>query len=374
MKEAAIANRKASGVPAVSPPMALLAEITHRCPLACPYCSNPIELTKSKHELSTEIWIDVFEQAADLGVLHLHLSGGEPAARRDLVELTKAAADIGLYTNLITSGIGLTEPRICALVNAGLDHLQLSMQATTPKMTKLISGYEGAFERKIATAKWARDAGLPLTINAVVHRLNLDSLPEMIDLSLYLGARRLEIANVQFHGWATRNVVALLPTKEQTAKAAAIVAAAQKKLAGRLVIDFVPSDYHAKYPKACMGGWGRIGLNITPDGKVLPCHAAETIPSLSFDNVHEKSLADIWYHSTSFNAFRGEEWMQEPCRRCERRHIDYGGCRCQAMALVHDPQATDPVCCHSPMRSHTIAEILDQTLGNAELFYRRFNP
>jgi pyrroloquinoline quinone biosynthesis protein E len=268
--------------------MAMLAELTHRCPLACPYCSNPIALKRAAEEMPTESWIEAFRQAAELGVLHLHLSGGEPAARRDLLELTRAAAGLGLYTNLITSGIGLTEARIADLAAAGLDHLQLSLQGTTPQMTETIGGYRGGFERKMAVARWTVASGMPLTINAVVHRLNIDDLPAMIDLALKLGARRLEVANVQFHGWAAKNFGALLPTREQARKAAAVVAEARRALAGRLAFDFVPTDLYASYPKACMGGWGRIGLNIAPDGKVLPCHAAESIPSLTFENVRDR--------------------------------------------------------------------------------------
>ncbi len=336
-------------------PIAMLAELTHRCPLACPYCSNPLELEGVKGELSTEEWISVFKQGAALGVLHLHLSGGEPASRRDLVELTAAAAKAGLYTNLITSGIGLTEKRIAELSDAGLDHLQLSIQGATPELADRVGGYKGGYDRKIAVAEWTHAAGIPLTVNAVCHKQNMDQMGDMLDLAVKLGARRIEIATVQFHGWADKNRKALMPTKEQFLRANAFVEEARKRLEGIIVIDYVGADHHASYPKACMGGWARTGLNVTPSGKVLPCHAAETIPSLEFDNVRDKTLEGIWYDGQAFNAYRGDSWMPELCRRCDRKAIDFGGCRCQAMALAGDASATDPVCIRSPLR-HFLTE------------------
>ncbi len=334
---------------AVTVPMALLAELTHRCPLACPYCSNPLELTRADEELSTAEWIGVFEQAAALGVLHLHLSGGEPASRRDLVELVAAASRLSLYSNLITSGVGLTETRVKALADAGLDHVQLSIQGTSAASADRIGGYKGGYQRKLAVAGWVAGAGLPLTVNAVCHRQNMDELEAMIALAVELGARRIEVATVQFHGWADRNRAALMPTREQAAAATVLVAAARERYKGVIVIDYVPADHFATYPKACMGGWGKVGLNVTPSGKVLPCHAAETIPSLTFESVRDMPLERIWREGAAFNAFRGTDWMQEPCRSCERRDIDFGGCRCQAMALAGDPAATDPVCVRSPL-------------------------
>ena len=332
-------------------PDSLLAELTHRCPLACPYCSNPMELKALADELSTETWIDIFEQAAALGVLHLHLSGGEPASRRDLEELTSGAAKAGLYTNLITSGIGLTQKRMDALAAAGLDHVQLSLQGVDAAMADRIAGYAGGLERKLAVASWVTARDMPLTVNAVCHRQNFDRLDDMIALAVRLGARRLEIATVQFHGWAVANRSQLMPTREQAKIAGDTVRGARERLKGVLVIDYVPADYHATYPKACMGGWGRTGLNVDPSGKVLPCHAAETIKHLRFDSVKDRPLADIWFEGEAFNAFRGFEWMQEPCRSCERRELDFGGCRCQAMALAGDAAATDPVCAKSPLHA-----------------------
>ncbi|GAW35122.1 cyclic pyranopterin monophosphate synthase [Roseovarius sp. A-2] len=331
----------------VNPPIAMLAELTHRCPLSCPYCSNPLELTRQERELDTATWVDVFRQAADLGVLQLHLSGGEPASRRDLTDLVAGAREAGLYTNLITSGIGLTERRLKDLDAAGLDHVQLSLQGTDPAMADEIGGYRGGFARKMQVAEWIGAIGFPLTLNAVLHRRNLHQLPRAIEMAEEIGARRIEVATVQFHGWALENRDALMPTREQAHEATRLVAEARARLKGRLVIDYVPADYHEDLPKRCMGGWGSSGLNVIPDGQVLPCHAAQSIPHLSFDNVSERPLYDIWYKGAAFNAYRGTDWMQEPCRSCERKEIDFGGCRCQAMAILGDPDATDPVCVKS---------------------------
>ncbi|SPH17245.1 Putative mycofactocin radical SAM maturase MftC [Defluviimonas aquaemixtae] len=337
--------------PRIPPPIAMLAELTHRCPLACPYCSNPLELASKDTELSTETWGRVFREAAALGVLQLHLSGGEPAARRDLEELVVRAREAGLYTNLITSGVGLTRARLEALEAAGLDHIQLSVQGVRAEIADRIGGYKGGFARKMELAEHIAELGFPLTLNAVMHRHNLDDLPETLDLALRLGARRIEVACVQFQGWALRNRAALQPSREQVERAKRVVAEARKSRAGRLVIDFVPPDYFADFPKACMGGWGSTGLNVAPDGTVLPCHAAQTIPGLEFQSVATEALADIWYRGPAFMAFRGTDWMPELCRSCDRRDVDFGGCRCQAMALTGDPAATDPVCRKSPQRA-----------------------
>ncbi|WP_163270277.1 pyrroloquinoline quinone biosynthesis protein PqqE [Chelativorans alearense] len=358
--------------PRIQVPMAMLAELTHRCPLACPYCSNPVDLVRRSGELSTQEWVDVFQQAADLGVLHLHLSGGEPAARHDLEELVAASTGAELYSNLITSGVGLTEARLEKLAANGLDHVQLSLQGVDHETADLYGGYKGGFDRKIAVAGWTVKLGLPLTINAVMHRHNLSTLDLMIDLAVNLGARRLEVATVQFHGWAEKNKAALMPTREQVQKAGEMVHAARQRLTGVLVIDYVPADYYATYPKACMGGWASTSLNIAPDGQVLPCHAAPTIPWLTFDNVRQRPLKEIWTHSEAFNAFRGDEWMQEPCRSCARKAVDFGGCRCQAMALAGDAAATDPACSKSPLHADLLAaaEAASST-RDADLTYRR---
>ncbi|MCH8168584.1 MAG: pyrroloquinoline quinone biosynthesis protein PqqE [Proteobacteria bacterium] len=352
------------------PPMALLAELTHRCPLACPYCSNPTELTGREAELTTGQWADVFAQAAALGVLQVHISGGEPASRRDLVEIVRAAVEAGLYTNLITSGVGLTRKRLEALDAAGLDHVQLSIQGVDAAAADEIGNYRGGFERKMAVAGWVREIGFPLTLNAVMHRRNLDRLEETIALAVELGARRLEVACVQFHGWATLNRGGLMPTREQAVRARDTVAAARERLRGVLVIDFVPPDYYAKYPKACMGGWGSVGLNVTPDGQVLPCHAAASIEGMSFERVQDRGLKEIWQDGAAFNAFRGDAWMQEPCRSCERKTLDWGGCRCQAMAIAGDAAATDPTCSKSPHNAALRAAAEADAVSGAALIYR----
>ncbi|MRX51684.1 pyrroloquinoline quinone biosynthesis protein PqqE [Paracoccus sp. S-4012] len=353
-------------------PIAMLAEITHRCPLACPYCSNPLDLVRAQSELAAGAWADVFRQAAALGVLQVHISGGEPASRRDLTQIAASAREAGLYVNLITSGLGLTLARLRELDAAGVDHVQLSLQGVGRDMADRIGGMTGAWDRKMQVAAWIGEVGFPLTLNAVVHRQNMDSLPQMIDLALAMGARRIEVATVQFHGWADLNRRALMPSREQAAFARRVVNEAREALRGRMVIDYVPADHHAQFPKACMGGWGSTGLNVTPDGTVLPCHAAQTIPQLSFENVRDRALADIWTNGAAFNAFRGTAWLPEPCASCDRKGLDFGGCRCQAMAIAGDAAATDPVCARSPLNAalHARAEA-GAAPGGDELTYRR---
>lgn len=329
-------------------PLGLLAELTHRCPLGCPYCSNPLALDAREDELDTATWARVFREAAALGVLQIHLSGGEPAARRDLTAITAAAHDAGLYTNLITSAVGMNGKRLAELVEAGLDHIQVSIQDSVEDSADRIAGYEGAFARKRELAAEAVRLKLPLTINAVIHRANIDRVGEMVALALALGARRVEIAHAQYYGWALKNRAALMPTRPQVERAATQVEELRAAYRGRMVIDAVVPDYYAPYPKPCMGGWGRRSLNVTPAGRVLPCHAAETIPGLMFWSVRTHSLAEIWHGSPAFNAFRGTAWMKEPCVSCPRRERDFGGCRCQAFALAGDAAAADPVCHLSP--------------------------
>jgi pyrroloquinoline quinone biosynthesis protein E len=336
-------------------PLGLLAELTHRCPLGCPYCSNPIALDRRESELDTATWARVFREAAGLGVLQVHLSGGEPGARRDLVEIAAAAHAAGLYTNLITSGVGVTEKTLGALAAGGLDHVQISIQDSEAKSADHIAGYDGAFARKRALAAEVVRLGLPLTVNAVMHRANIDRIGEMVDLALALDASRVEIAHVQYYGWALENRATLMPTREQVERAATAVEELRARHHGRIVIDAVVPDYYARYPKPCVGGWGRRSLNVTPAGKVLPCHAAESIPGLEFWNVREHSLADIWSNSPAFNAFRGTAWMKEPCASCARRELDFGGCRCQAFALTGDAAAADPVCHLSPLHDRVAA-------------------
>jgi pyrroloquinoline quinone biosynthesis protein E len=357
---------------APSPPLALLAELTHRCPLQCPYCSNPVELERAAGEIGTATWRRAFDEAAALGVLQVHFSGGEPTVRRDLEELVAHAAGLGLYTNLITAGVLIDQPRMEALVAAGLDHVQLSFQDHEAGNADRIGGYAGGHAKKREAARLVRAAGLPLTINAVVHRQNLEHLEAIIDMAVSLGAGRLEVAHVQYYGWALRNRAALMPTREQLERATEVVAAARARLKGMLTIDYVVPDYYARLPKACMGGWGRQFLNISPTGKVLPCHAAETITGLTFERVGERPLAAIWADSEAFRRFRGTDWMPEPCRGCERREIDWGGCRCQAFALTGRTEAVDPACGLSPDHAALVATAVDESGRTAPPFvYRR---
>ena len=337
-----------AGRPIQQKPLGLLAELTHRCPLGCPYCSNPLALDPREGELDTATWLRVFSEAAELGVLQVHLSGGEPGARRDLIDITAGAHAAGLYTNLITSAVGITEAVLAGLVQAGLDHVQISIQDSDAQSADRIAGYSGAFGRKRALAAAVVGHKLPLTVNAVVHRANIDRIGEMVDLALALAANRIEIAHVQYYGWALKNRAALMPSREQVVCAASAVAELRSRHQGQIVIDAVVPDYYARYPKPCVGGWGRRSLNVTPAGKVLPCHAAESITGLEFWNVRDSSLADIWANSPAFNAFRGTGWMREPCASCPRRELDFGGCRCQAFALTGDASATDPVCHLAP--------------------------
>jgi pyrroloquinoline quinone biosynthesis protein E len=331
----------------LSQPLALIAEVTHRCPLHCVYCSNPTELAARSSELSTEEWISVFRQGGKLGMLHAHFTGGEPLARTDLTELIAAARGSGLYTNLITSGIGLNEQRLQMLVDAGLDHIQISFQDSREVAANWIAGAK-AHAHKIELSHAIRQHKIAFTVNLVVHRQNLDHLEEMIAFIEQLQPERVEIAHTQYYGWALANRAALMPTRAQLARAVSIIADAEKRLSGRMRIDSVVPDYYAKYPKVCMGGWGRRLILVNPSGKVLPCHAAEVLPGLSFENVREKSLEWIWQQSESFRKFRGEEWMPEPCRSCDRRGEDFGGCRCQAFLLTGNAGATDPACSLAP--------------------------
>lgn len=358
---------------AIEPPLALLAELTHRCPLRCPYCSNPLALERAGAELDTAAWQRVLTEAAGLGVLQVHFSGGEPLVRRDLECLIGHAAKVGLYSNLITSGIGLNAARISALAIAGLEHVQISLQDSDQAAGDRVAGFAGAQAQKQRAARFVREAGLPLTINAVVHRQNLDRLGDIIELALALGGDRLEVAHVQYYAWALTNRAALLPGREQLERATALVEAARIRLRGRLAIDYVVPDYYARRPKACMGGWGRRFLNVTPAGKVLPCHAAETLTGLRFPNVGNANLTEIWHTDAAFARFRGTEWMPEPCSSCERRQIDWAGCRCQAFALTGDASRTDPACSLSPDHDLMISARADTAQSAPDFVYRRYS-
>lgn len=339
----------------IPPPLALLAEITHRCPMRCVYCSNPLELEMRSAELDSATWCRVLDEAAALGCLQVHFSGGEPTARADLTGLVARAAAAGLYANLITSGVMLDEPLIERLAQAGLEHVQISFQDVDGGEGERIGGLKGAQDRKLAAARAVVDAGLALTVNAVIHRHNADRVGEMIALAVALGAGRIEVAHVQYYGWGLKNRAALLPSRAQLEETTAVVEAARDRLRGRLVIDYVIPDYWARLPKACMGGWGQRFLLVDPAGRVLPCHAATTIAGLAFENVRDRPLAAIWEHSAAFQRFRGTAWMPEPCASCDRRELDWGGCRCQAQALTDDAAATDPVCWKSPLHDRLVA-------------------
>jgi PqqA peptide cyclase len=327
-------------------PFGLLGELTYACPLACPYCSNPLNLGDYRDELTTEQWQRVLVEAQELGVLQFHLSGGEPLLRRDVVELVKSAHDLGMYTNLITSAVGLSGERAERLKAAGLDHVQISIQADEASISDRIAGTP-SFERKLRAAHLVKELGWPLTLNVVLHRQNIDRLAAIIRMAEELAADRVELANTQYYGWGLANRDALLPTRAQLEQAEGIVRAARTRLEGRMEVIYVLPDYYNTYPKPCMGGWGRRQLTVAPNGDALPCPAAQALP-LPRANVLERSLAWIWTESPLFQSFRGTDWMPEPCRSCDRREIDFGGCRCQAFQLTGDASRTDPVCHLSP--------------------------
>lgn len=354
---------------------ALIAEITYRCPLHCVYCSNPLQMHGSESELSTAQWISIIQQAAALGCWHLHLTGGEPLLRRDTEHLIRAARQAGLYVNLITSGLGLTPQRLQLLVEAGLDHIQLSFQDSEEAEANTFAGTR-AHAHKLRVAEWIRKHPLAFTVNLVIHRENIDRLAQLISFAEDLKADKLEIANVQYYGWAFRNRTKLLPTLAQVRASLPVIESARKRLTGSMRIDYVLPDYYAKFPKPCMGGWGRGLMLIDPAGRAMPCHAAAVIPGLEFPNAAESSLRSVWEDSPAFQRFRGNAWMQEPCRSCERKEIDFGGCRCQAFMLTGDAAATDPVCSLSPNRSaveHAIA-LTASTERNAEEWVYRIDP
>lgn len=330
-------------------PLAIIAELTHRCPLHCVYCSNPTELGHRANELSTEIWTRVFREAGEAGVLQADLTGGEPLARSDLEELVRSARAAGLYVSMITSGLPLDEARLDRLVEAGVDHMQLSFQGAEEGPANEISGTK-AHAHKLRVLEWLRSRRIALTLNFVIHRRNIDHLEDMLKLGEASGAGRIEFANVQYYGWALANRENLLPTRQQLDRSVEFLKRAEERLRGKVKIEFVLPDYFAKYPKACMGGWGRKLMLITPSGDALPCHAAQVIPNLRFDNVKDRGIREIWAASEAFRKFRGEEWMTEPCKSCDRRALDFGGCRCQAFLLAGDATATDPVCSLAPRR------------------------
>ena len=353
-------------------PYLLLAELTYRCPLHCPYCSNPVRYPEGK-ELGTAEWQRVFREAAEMGVLHAGLSGGEPLQRADLPELVATAHEAGLYTNLITSAASLTEARLGQLRDAGLDNIQISFQSDQESTANRIAG-TNLHRLKLAAAQMARAAGFPLTVNVVLHRQNIERLAEIIEMAESLQAERLELANTQYYGWAFRNRGALLPTRAQIADAARTVSQHRQRLLGQMRILFVTPDYYSDRPKPCMDGWGSRYMTVNPVGEVLPCPTAGEIKELRFDNVREHSLDWIWNESAAFNRFRGTDWMPLPCRECEFREIDFGGCRCQAALLAGDASLTDPACALSPYREKLTAFVESAQGSQAPDFEYRQNP
>src|SRR5436853_350056 len=356
-------------------PYALLAELSHRCPLHCPYCSNPTH-ARNDGELTTDEWHRVLREATELGVLQVGFSGGEPLVRRDLAELVRGAREAELYPNLITSGVGLDKSRASELREAGLDSVQLSFQSDDAELGDEIAGAR-AHQRKLAAASFIRAAGIPLSLNFVIHRRNINRLPQMIGLAEALGAERVELANVQFYGWAFLNRAALLPTREQVARARDVATAAKARLAGKIDIFYVLPDYYETRPKPCLNGWGQRYLTVNPIGDVLPCPTASSaIPDLRFENVRARGLVWIWRESESFTRFRGTAWMPEPCRGCPQREIDFGGCRCEAGCMTGNAANTDPVCTLSPNRAYVDALLrdLNSSSSHARAWMPRVNP
>ena len=353
-------------IPSISPPRWLLAELTYACPLQCPYCSNPVNFSGIKSELSTRDWKRVLSQARAMGSVQLGLSGGEPLVRKDLAEIVDHARTLGYYSNLITSGYGLSLARIQELKKAGLDHIQISIQASDATLNNYIAGTD-CFEHKREVAGWIKETGYPMVLCVVIHRQNIDQMQNILEMATELGADYLELANTQYYGWAKLNRDYLLPTREQVESSERIAQAYKEKpgVKGKMKIYYVVPDYYEDRPKACMNGWGTTFLTIAPDGMALPCHAARELPGMEFPNVNENSVSDIWNESTAFNQFRGDDWMQEPCRTCPEKDKDFGGCHCQAFLLTGDATNADPVCSKSPHHG-----VIQQAIESAVNFAR----
>jgi pyrroloquinoline quinone biosynthesis protein E len=345
----------------IKPPFWLLAELTYRCPLQCPYCSNPIEFASIQNELTTDDWLRVMREAREMGAVQLGFSGGEPLVREDLTELVAEARRLGFYSNLITSGVGMNADKIAALKTAGLDHIQISFQASSAALNNYFAGSDKAFSQKLAMAQEVKKQGYPMVLNFVLHRGNVDQVDQILELSAQLQADYVELANTQYYGWAFHNREQLLPSREQLQKAEVLVNQYREKLGDSMKIIFVVPDYYETRPKRCMNGWGDIFLTVTPDGTALPCHSARQLP-IEFPNVRDWSIADLWRASPGFNAFRGDTWMREPCRSCPEKSRDLGGCRCQAFMLTGDAANADPVCDKSPQH-HLITESLAKAQG-----------
>ena len=343
--------------PAIAPPLWLLAELTYRCPLHCPFCYNPVDYANDRTELTTEQWFDVMQQARRLGAAQLGFSGGEPLLRDDLEDLVGEGRRLGFYTNLITSGIGLTESRLARMKALGLDHIQLSFQDSTRELNDFLSSTK-TFDLKARVARLIKQYDYPMVLNVVLHRFNLDHVERIIDMALEMGVDYLELANAQYYGWALINRAQLMPTQAQLTRAESVVNACRARIGNRMRILFVVPDYFEQRPKACMNGWGSVFLGIAPDGTALPCHAARTLPGIDFPNVRDTSVEAIWYASDAFNRYRGDAWMKDPCRTCADRDRDFGGCRCQALALTGDAANADPVCAKSPRHGDVEAIVM----------------
>ncbi|MCC6706859.1 MAG: pyrroloquinoline quinone biosynthesis protein PqqE [Gammaproteobacteria bacterium] len=337
-------------------PLWLLAELTYRCPLQCPYCSNPVDFARRSDELSTADWMRVLNEARQLGAMQLGFSGGEPLLRHDLEELIGEARRLGYYSNLITSGVGMDEERVARFKQAGLDHIQVSFQASSEELNNFLGG-TASFQHKLDMARAVKAHGYPMVLNIVIHRQNIDQIEDIIRMTIDLKADFVELASTQYYGWSKLNLDALLPTREQLRNAEAVARRYQEMMKDRMKIIYVVPDYYEERPKACMNGWGSIFLTIAPDGTALPCHAAQQLPGLTFPNVRDQSIEEIWSHSSAFQHFRGFEWMQEPCRSCPDKTKDFGGCRCQAYMMTGDATATDPVCSKSPRHGQLRAEV-----------------
>jgi pyrroloquinoline quinone biosynthesis protein E len=337
-------------------PLWLLAELTYRCPLQCPYCSNPLDFARHKTELDTADWIRVLREARKMGAAQLGFSGGEPLLRPDLEELIAEARQLGYYTNLITSGVGMDEARIKAFKTAGLDHIQVSFQASDEALNNYLGGTD-SFRHKYEMARLVKKYEYPMVLNIVIHRQNIDQMEDILRMTVDLEADYVELASTQYYGWSKLNEAALLPTREQLQRAEAIAHDYQARMKGRMKIIYVVPDYYENRPKACMNGWGAIFLTIAPDGSALPCHAARQLPGLEFPNVREHSVNWIWNDSPAFRKYRGDEWMKEPCRSCPEKHKDFGGCRCQAFMLTGDACNADPVCDKSPHHAALVAQV-----------------
>ena len=344
-------------MPSITPPLWLLAELTYRCPLHCPFCYNPVGYANDRTELTTEQWFDVMRQARQLGAAQLGFSGGEPLLRDDLEDLVGEGRRLGFYTNLITSGIGLTEARLARMKELGLDHIQLSFQDSTREMNDFLSSTK-TFDLKARVAKLIRQYDYPMVLNVVLHRFNLDHVERIIDMALEMGVDYLELANTQYYGWALINRAQLMPTHAQLVRAESVVNACRARIGNRMRILFVVPDYFEQRPKACMNGWGSVFLGIAPDGTALPCHAARTLPGIDFPNVRDTSVEAIWYASDAFSRYRGDAWMKDPCRTCADKDKDFGGCRCQALAMTGDAANADPVCAKSPRHGDVQAIVM----------------